>query len=109
ASGIITVTAPASTGFTYGIDGTTYQAATNFSGLATGSYSVTVMNSEGCSSAATPAVINPQPASPAAPTVTVTHPSGNPTTGKIPVKPPRGTNYPYTTNGQPINQARPLI
>ena len=63
-TGTITVTAPIGAGYTYSVDGTNYQSGTTFSGLATGSYNVTVKNSDGCTSVSTPLTINSQPATP---------------------------------------------
>jgi hypothetical protein len=61
ATGTITVTAPTGTGLTYSIDGTNYQSSTTFSNLVPGSYNVTVMNTSGCISPLTKAVINAIP------------------------------------------------
>ena len=47
ANGTITVTAPVGTGFTYSIDGITFQTATTFT-TAPGNYTVTVKNAAGC-------------------------------------------------------------
>ncbi len=99
ATGTITVTAPLGTGLTYSINGTTYQAGTNFSGLAAGSYNVTVKNANGCISTVTTAVINPQPPTPAAPTVTITQPTCAIATGTITVTAPLGTGLTYSING----------
>jgi hypothetical protein len=43
-TGTITITAPTGTGFTYSIDGGSYQTITSFSGLAPATYNVTVKN-----------------------------------------------------------------
>ena len=73
ATGTITVTAPLGAGLTYSIDGVTYTNTTGvFTGVVPGNYNVTVRNAAGCTSAATPLTINAQPATPAAPTATVT-------------------------------------
>ena len=64
ATGTIAVTAPVGAGYTYSVDGTNYQSATTFSDLATGSYNVTVKNSDGCTSVSTLLTINSQPATP---------------------------------------------
>ncbi|MFV8268708.1 T9SS type A sorting domain-containing protein [Flavobacterium sp. GT2N3] len=61
ATGTITVTAPTGTGLTFSINGSTYQSSNIFTGLAVGSYSVTV-NSGGCISTATVAVLLSAPA-----------------------------------------------
>ena len=64
ATGTITVTAPTGAGYTYSVDGTTYQSGTTFSGLTASNYNVTVKNSDGCTSAATTLTVNAQPAIP---------------------------------------------
>jgi large repetitive protein len=56
--GVITVTSPTGSQYTYSIDGTNYQASATFSALAPGSYTVTVMSSGGCTTQGTPVVIN---------------------------------------------------
>ena len=100
ATGTITVTAPVGAGYTYSVDGTTYQSETTFSGLATGSYNVTVKNSVGCTSAATALTINAQPVTPASATASV---SAQPTcalaTGTITVTAPVGAGYTYSVDG----------
>jgi hypothetical protein len=44
----ITVTSPIGSGFTYSINGTTFQGSTNFFNLAAGNYTVTVKNANNC-------------------------------------------------------------
>ena len=56
-TGSITVSSPVGTGYTYSINGTTYQSGTTFTGLVPGSYTVKVKNSAGCISAGTVAVL----------------------------------------------------
>lgn len=70
ATGVITVTTPTGVGFMYSIDGTDYSNTTGiFSGVASGSYNVTVKNAEGCISPALTVVVDMQPATPIAPTI----------------------------------------
>ncbi|WP_197285472.1 Ig-like domain-containing protein, partial [Pedobacter sp. R20-19] len=89
ATGTITVTAPTGSGLTYSIDGTNYQASTTFNNVASGTYSVTVRNSDGCTSAATSVTIDPQPATPATPTLgAVVQPTSCTPTGSFTI-----TNY----------------
>jgi len=57
-TGTITITAPTGTGYTYSINGSTYQCGTSFTGVAAGSYNVTVKNASGCVSTATTAVLS---------------------------------------------------
>ncbi len=99
ATGIITVTSPTGAGLTYSINGTTYQSSTIFSGLAPGSYNVTVKNSSGCISSPTVAVINAQPSTPAAPVVSITQPTCTVATGTITVTSPTGAGLTYSING----------
>src|SRR4051812_49053685 len=56
--------------------------------VAPGTYSVTVKNAAGCISAATVETINPAPATPVAPTVTLTQPTCSTATGSITVTAP---------------------
>jgi hypothetical protein len=97
--GTIDVTAPTGIGYTYSIDGSTYQSGTTFNSVASGSYNVTVNNNTGCSSSATVALINPQPATPAAPAVTLTQPTCSVPTGMITLTSPTGTGYTFSIDG----------
>jgi len=100
ATGTIAVTAPVGAGYTYSVDGTNYQSATTFSGLATGSYNVTVKNSDGCISAATALTINAQPLTPPLATASVTtQPTCALATGTITVTAPVGAGYTYSVDG----------
>src|SRR6266516_5391447 len=78
----ITVTAPLGAGLSYSIDGVDYTNTTGvFTGVAPGTYNVTVQNAAGCISSATTATINGAPAGPAPPAVTTADPPtyANPT------------------------------
>ncbi|WP_029289142.1 hypothetical protein, partial [Pedobacter sp. R20-19] len=99
ATGTITVTAPTGSGLTYSIDGTNYQASTTFNNVASGTYSVTVRNSDGCTSASTSITIDAQPATPAAPTATVIQPTCTTATGTITVTAPTGSGLTYSIDG----------
>ena len=58
-TGTISITAPTGAGFSYSIDGINYTNTNGiFSNVSSGNYNVTVKNSSGCISAATPATIN---------------------------------------------------
>ncbi|RQO31434.1 hypothetical protein DBR32_05590 [Taibaiella sp. KBW10] len=57
-TGSITVTTPTGSGLTYSINGTSYQSSPNFTTVATGTYNVTVRNTEGCTSTSSPATIS---------------------------------------------------
>jgi len=100
ATGTITITAPVGAGYTYSVDGTNYQSGTTFSSLATGSYNVTVKNSDGCISAATALTINAQPLTPPVATASVTtQPTCALATGTITVTAPVGAGYTYSVDG----------
>src|SRR4029078_7487831 len=81
----ITVTAPLGAGLSYSIDGIDYTNTTGaFTGVAPGTYNVTVQNAAGCVSAATVATINGAPAAPPAPTVgAITQPTCTVATGSV--------------------------
>lgn len=61
ASGTITVTASGSSGLTYSIDGTNFQAGNVFSNVAPGNYTVTVRNASNCTKTA-PVTVDATPA-----------------------------------------------
>ena len=84
ATGTIEVTSPVGAGYTYSTDGTNYQSGITFSGISTGSYTVTVKNADGCVSSATSATIEEQPLTPDAPVVgTITQPTCEAATGSV--------------------------
>jgi hypothetical protein len=97
AKGTITVTEPA--GATYSINGSDYTNTTGIFELPSGTYPVTSKVGE-CISSVISVTINAQPASPAAPAVTVTQPTGTETTGSISVTAP-GYCMEYSINGSP--------
>src|SRR6185436_14342761 len=100
-TGTITVTAPLGAGLSYSINGTDYTNTTGiFTGVAPGTYSVTVQNAAGCISSATTATINGAPTAPAAPTVTTIDPATcTDVTGTITVTAPLGAGLGYSING----------
>jgi uncharacterized membrane protein len=55
--GAITVTSPIGSGYTYSIDGTTFQASTNFFNLAAGTYTVTTKSGIGCKGTTTATIV----------------------------------------------------
>src|SRR6266516_3126208 len=100
-TGTITVTAPLGAGLSYSIDGVDYTNTTGaFTGVAPGTYNVTVQNAAGSISAATPVTIAGAPTAPAAPTVNHTDPTtcANPT-GTITVTAPLGAGLSYSIDG----------
>lgn len=100
-TGTITITAPTGAGLTYSIDGISYTNTTGvFNGVAPGSYNVTVKNSGGCVSTATVVVINAAPATPVAPTASVSaQPNCTTSTGTITVTAPMGSGLTYSIDG----------
>ena len=57
--GAINATGAGSTGFTYQLNSGTFQASGNFTGLATGTYTITAKDADGCTGAATFTVTDP--------------------------------------------------
>jgi gliding motility-associated-like protein len=97
-TGSIEVTAPLGTGFTYSIDGTTYQSSPIFSSLSPKSYNITVKNSSGCVSL--PAIETIATiATPAAPILSKTNPTCTVSTGSIQVNSPLGAGFTYSIDG----------
>ncbi|MBC7643102.1 MAG: DUF11 domain-containing protein, partial [Flavobacterium sp.] len=85
ATGTITVTEQTA-GETYSFDnGVTFQASKIKSGLAAGNYNVIIRSVGGCNSASSSAVINPQPATPTTPVLTIIQPDCSVATGTITV------------------------
>ncbi|SFQ46729.1 hypothetical protein SAMN04515674_1211, partial [Pseudarcicella hirudinis] len=99
ATGSITVTSPTGTGLTYSLDGRTYQSSPTFSGLASGTYNITVSNGT-CTSSSISVTINSQPATPDSVKATVTQPSCNVATGSITVTSPTGIDLTYSLDGR---------
>ena len=59
-TGIIKITTPIATGFTYSINSSTYQSGTSFTAVEPGTYNVRVKNANGCISNATVVTITKQ-------------------------------------------------
>jgi gliding motility-associated-like protein len=108
ATGTITINSPAGTGYTYSINGADFQAATTFSGLSAGDYSVTVLNQFGCSSVLNGISVNAAPVVPAAPTISVVQPTCTVAGGTINVIAPVGAAFTYSINGTDF-QASPVF
>lgn len=88
ATGTITVTAPVS-GVTYSFDnGASFGASATSASLPSATYQVIVKSAAGCTSVATSTLINAQPTTPAAPSITVAHPTCLSATGTITVTAP---------------------
>jgi len=98
ASGTIVVASPTGVGYTYSIDGGTYQSSATFASVAAGTHTISVQNASGCTSSA-PATINAQPSTPSTPTFTFTQPTCSVSTGTIAVASPAGVGYTYSIDG----------
>ncbi len=96
--GTITVTAPTGSGLMYSIDGTNFQNGTTFINLDAGTYTVTVKNLAGCTSA-TQVTIDAAPEIPSTPFATATQPTCGTDGGVITVTAPLGSQYTYSING----------
>ncbi len=100
ATGTITITAPLGTGLSYSIDGVDYSNTTGvFNPANGGTYNVTVRNNNGCTSAATVAVINTDPVIPPAPTVAMVQPTCPLPSGTITVTFPIANATTYSIDG----------
>jgi SprB repeat len=99
-NGSITATATGSTGFTYSLNGGTFQASATFTGLATGNYTITAKNANGCTGIAQVALGATNPC--AGVTVAVTATQVSPTTGNangsITATATGGTGFTYSLN-----------
>ena len=98
-TGSITVTNPIAAGLTYSLDGTTFQAGTTFGNLTPGTYTVTVKNTTGCTSATPAIIINPVPGAPAVATVTTVQPTCTVSTGSITITSPIAADLTYSIDG----------
>src|SRR5207247_2282626 len=98
ATGTITVTAPLGAQYTYSIDGINFQASTVFNNVAPNTYTLTVQNAGGNSSAAT-VTVNNAPGTPPTPTASVVDPTCTVATGIITVTAPLGAQYNYSIDG----------
>jgi gliding motility-associated-like protein len=112
-NGTITLSAPLAANLQYSINGgATYQSSPVFSGLAPNTtFNITVKNTaSGCVSTATPVVVAPIPAGPAAPTATTTvQPNCIITTGTIVISAPLGATLEYSRNGGATYQTSPIF
>jgi hypothetical protein len=99
-NGSITASATGGTGFTYSINGGTFQTSATFSNLATGNYTITAKNSNGCTGTVTVALGATNPC--AGVTVAVTTTQVNPTiglsNGSITASATGGTGFTYSIN-----------
>jgi gliding motility-associated-like protein len=101
-TGTIVITAPLGANLEYTINGgTTYQPGVTFAGLApNAAYNILVRDiNTGCTSATTVVNVDPIPANPAAPTVSITQPICTTPTGTVTISAPTGANLEYSIDG----------
>jgi gliding motility-associated-like protein len=96
-TGTIVVNSPTGVGYTYSIDGNTFQAGTTFSGLAANTYTITVKNATGCTATSTSTLNNP-PGAPAQATEVITQPTCSTPTGSVSITAPLGA-FTYSIDG----------
>ena len=101
-TGTIVVSSPIGSNVEYSINGgASYQSSATFSGLAPNTtFNITVRDvNTSCLSAASPYTVNPLPASPVAPTGTITQPTCLVNTATINLTSPLGADLEYSING----------
>jgi hypothetical protein len=100
-NGSITATATGGTGFTFSLNGGAFQASGTFTGLATGNYTVTARNSNGCTGSTTVALGAANPCAGVTITVSLTKidPANGQTNGSITATATGGTGFTYSLNG----------
>lgn len=100
ATGTITVSTPSGANITYSIDGTNYQASNTFTGLASGSYTIYVIDNGSCpSQISAPIVINTVPSASPVASYTFTQPDCATGVGTVTISAPTGANYTYSLDG----------
>lgn len=99
-NGSITATATGGTGFTYSINSGTFQASGTFTGLATGNYTITAKNSNGCTGVKTVALGSTNPCAGVTIVVSTTKvdPTLGQTNGSITASATGGTGFTYSLN-----------
>ncbi len=99
-NGSITATATGGTGFTYSINGGAFQTSGTFSGLATGNYTITAKNANGCTGVATVALgsTNPCAGVTVAVNTTTVSPGTGLSNGSITASATGGTGFTYSLN-----------
>lgn len=103
-NGSITATATGGTGFTYSINNGAFQASNTFTGLATGNYTITAKNANGCLGTVIAALgaSNPCAGITVAITATPVNPSLNQSNGSITASATGGTGFTYSLNNGPF-------
>lgn len=99
-NGSITASATGGSGFTYNINNGAFQASGTFSGLATGNYTITAKNSNGCTGLTTVALgaTNPCAGITVVVTTTVVQPTTGLANGSITASATGGTGFTYSLN-----------
>ena len=99
--GVINATATGGSGFTYSLNGGTFQTSGTFSGLATGNYTITAKNSNGCTGVTTVSLgsVNPCAGLTIVVNTTKTDPATGQSNGSITVTATGGTGFTYSING----------
>lgn len=99
-NGSITATASGGTGFTYSLNNGAFQASGTFNNLATGNYTITAKNSNGCTGTTQVALGATNPCAGVTITVTLTKtdPTINQSNGSITVTATGGTGFTYSLN-----------
>lgn len=99
-NGSITATASGGTGFTYSLNNGAFQSSGNFSNLATGNYTITAKNSNGCTGTTQVALGATNPCAGVTITVTLTKtdPASGQSNGSITATAAGGTGFTYSLN-----------
>ena len=100
-NGSISATASGGTGFTYSLNGGTYQASGNFTGLSAGNYTITAKSAAGCLGSSTVTLTGTDPCSGVNITVSTTkvNPTQGQSNGSITASATGGTGFTYNLNG----------
>ncbi|HEY0768720.1 MAG TPA: hypothetical protein VGD31_00115, partial [Sphingobacteriaceae bacterium] len=93
ATGAVTITAPTGAGYTYSMDGISFNSTGTFSGLLPGNYSLYAKSAYGCVSVAAEFVVNSQPPAPPAPVVSASGPTTFCSGATVTLSAPEGYTY----------------
>jgi|GEM_PF-1938349 len=85
-------------GLTFSLDGVNFQAGLSYTGIAPGTYTLTLKSSSNCITTL-PVTIAPAPLTPAVADITVTQPDCTTTTGTITVNGPLDASFAYSLDG----------
>jgi len=108
-NGTITLLSPIGTGYSYSLDGQTFQSSPVFTSIAPGFYQVVVQNVSGCISPATTAVVDTAPGAPLAPVVDIIHPTCTNASGTITIQSPVGAGFSYSVDGQTFQSSPTFV